>query len=66
MDLCRVEIEQRMFLPERDRFTWENAEMRILYRILDWCDRRNADVFFQQMWCNVDWNPYPKGRKATA
>lgn len=55
-----------MFLPERDRFTWENAEMRILYRILDWCDRRNADVFFQQMWCNVDWNPYPKGRKATA
>lgn len=34
--------------------------MRILYRILDWCQRRDADVFFQQMWGNVDWNTFPE------
>jgi hypothetical protein len=34
--------------------------MRILYRILDWCQRRNADVFFQQMWGNVAWNTFPQ------
>jgi hypothetical protein len=34
--------------------------MRILYRILDWCERRRADVFLQQMWGNVDWNAFPE------
>jgi len=44
---------------ERDRFTWDGPEMRTLYRILDWCERRKADVFFQVMWGNVDWNAWP-------
>ena len=34
--------------------------MRILYRILDWCERNHADVFLQQMWGNVDWNAFPE------
>ncbi len=62
LDFIRVEIEQRMYQPERGRFTWDAPEMRILGRILDWCQKRGADVFFQQMWGNVDWNAFPEFR----
>lgn len=36
--------------------------MLILYRILDWCERRHVDVFPQEMWGNVDWNAWPEFR----
>ena len=62
LDFVRVEIEQRMFEPERGRFTWDTPEMRILYRILDWCQSRGADVFLQNMWGNVEWNAFPEFR----
>jgi hypothetical protein len=62
LDFCRVEVEQRSYEPERNQFTWDSPEMKILYRILDWCERRHADVFFQQMWANVDWNAFPEFR----
>jgi len=60
MDWCRVELEQRMYEPQRGQFDWDNAEMRILHRILDWCQRRDVDVFLQQMWGNVEWNTFPE------
>src|SRR5271166_3161943 len=59
MDWCRVELEQRMYEPERRIFEWDNREMRVLYRILDWAESRGVDVFLQQMWSNVAWNAYP-------
>ncbi len=62
LDWLRVEIEQRMYEPKRKQFDWDNPEMRILYRILDWCQQRKADVFFQQMWGNVQWNTFPQWR----
>jgi hypothetical protein len=62
LDFVRVELEQRMFEPEQGRFTWDSPEMRILYRILDWCESRHADVFLQCMWGNVDWNSFPEFR----
>ena len=62
LDFIRVEIEQRMWQPERDQFTPDTPEMRILYRILDWCEQRRADVFLQVMWGNVDWNAFPEFR----
>jgi hypothetical protein len=62
LDWNRVEFEQRIYEPERGRFSWENPEMRILYRILDWCERNKADVFLQQMWGNVGWNSFPEWR----
>jgi hypothetical protein len=62
VDFCRVEIEQRSYEPERNQFTWDSPELKILYRILDWCERRSVDVFFQQMWGNVDWNAFPEFR----
>ncbi len=62
LDWCRVEIEQRMYEPRRGQFDFDGPEMRILYRILDWCQRRKVDVFFQQMWGNVAWNTFPEWR----
>lgn len=43
----RVELEQRTYEPERGKFTWETPEMRTLYRILDWAQRRGIDIFLQ-------------------
>jgi hypothetical protein len=59
LDFLRVEIDQRMYQPERDRFDWDNEEMQALYRILDICERAGADVFLQQMWRHVEWNAWP-------
>ena len=62
LDWNRVEIEQRIYEPERGKFTLDSPEMRILYRILDWNQKSGADVFFQQMWCNAVWLAYPEFR----
>ena len=62
LDFCRVELEQKMYEPERGWFDWESREMKTLYRILDWCQAHGCDVFLQQMWCNVDWLVYPEFR----
>ena len=62
LDWNRVEFEQRIYEPERGQFSWDNPEMKILYRILDWCQKNRADVFLQQMWGNVKWNTYPEWR----
>lgn len=59
LDFLRVEIDQRMYQPERDRFDWDNDEMQALYRILDAAERLGADVFLQQMWRHVEWNAWP-------
>lgn len=59
LDWIRVELSARMYHPERTRFDWDNQEMKALYKILDWCQQNNADVFLQQMWSNVKWNAYP-------
>ena len=59
----RVELSARMYEPERNKFNWDNEEMAALYKILDWAEANNADVFLQQMWSNVKWNSYP-GRPA--
>lgn len=59
LDWLRVEMDRRMFEPQKGRFDWNSEEMRILYRILDWCQRNDADVFLTEMWRDVDWLAYP-------
>jgi hypothetical protein len=59
LSFVRVELSARMYEPERNVYDWDNAEMKALYRILDWAEANNADVFLQQMWSNVKWNAYP-------
>jgi hypothetical protein len=63
LDWNRVEVEQRIYEPERGHFTFDSPEMRILYRILDWNQQHGTDVFFQQMWANADWLAYPASSK---
>ena len=60
MDWCRMEFEQRIYEPGKRVFDWDNAEMQSMYRVLDWAERRNVDIFLQQMWSNVAWNAYPE------
>lgn len=62
LDWNTVDIEQRVYEPERDQFTFDNPEMRILYRILDWHQKNGADVFFRQLQCNAAWLSYPEFR----
>lgn len=59
MNFVRVELSQRMYEPEKEVFDWENDEMQALYKILDWAQEAEADVFLQQMWSYVDWNAFP-------
>ncbi|MFZ1976975.1 MAG: hypothetical protein WAV76_03380, partial [Bacteroidota bacterium] len=54
LNFIRVELSQRMYEPERGVFDWNNEEMLALYKILDWCESNNADVFLQQMWGHVE------------
>jgi hypothetical protein len=59
LSFLRVEIDQRIYEPERGRFDFTNDEMQALYRILDWAEKEGADVFLQQMWRHVEWNAFP-------
>jgi hypothetical protein len=60
MDWCRVELEQRVYEPAKREFSFDNSEMKVLYLILDWAQRRGVDVFLTQMWSNVAWNAFPE------
>ncbi len=58
LDFVRVEIDMQMYEPERGKFDWQNTEMQTLYRILDFCQENQVDVFLTQMWADVDWNAF--------
>jgi len=59
MSFIRVELSARIYEPGKNKFDWDNEEMQALYKILDWAQTNDADVFLQQMWSNVKWNAYP-------
>jgi hypothetical protein len=59
LDWCRLELEQSIYEPQHRVFDWDNPQMQVLYRILDWAEHRGVDIFLQQMWSNVAWNAYP-------
>jgi Cellulase (glycosyl hydrolase family 5) len=54
-DWCRVEIEHRLFQPEKGKFTWHQKEMENMYRFLDYAQKTGIDVFFQERYPNVKW-----------
>jgi hypothetical protein len=67
LDFIRVEIDMRMYEPERGKFDWQNDQMQTLDRILDYCQKNDVDVFFTQMWADVEWNAFEKaGRLQSA
>lgn len=55
LKFLRAEMDWRQWQPERNRFTWDSPEMRILDRILGWAQRHGSDVMLQCMWHNVEW-----------
>ena len=59
LDFIRVEISLRMYNPQRGEFTWDNAEMQTLDRILQYCQSNHVDVYFTMMSQDVDWNAHP-------
>jgi hypothetical protein len=59
LDFIRVEIDMRMYHPQRDQFTWDNEEMQTLERILEHCQSNDVDVYFSMMWQDVEWNAHP-------
>jgi len=59
LDFIRVEIDIRMYNPQRGVFTWDNEEMRTLYRILSFCESNHVDVYFTLMHADVEWNAFP-------
>jgi len=59
LDFIRVEIDLRMYNPQRGVFTWDNEEMRTLERILQFCQTNQVDVYFTMMWQDVEWNAHP-------
>ena len=58
LDFCRVEIDMRMYEPDRGKFAWDSDEMKTLYRILDHCRQSGVDVLLTQMWQDVAWNAH--------
>jgi hypothetical protein len=59
LDFIRVEIDMRMYNPQRGEFTWDNQEMRTLDRILQFCQTNHVDVYFTLMHQDVEWNAHP-------
>ncbi len=58
LNWMRVEIRHQMFEPQRKQFDFDNEEMQTLYRVLDWCQENDVDVFLQNQWNEVEWNSY--------
>ena len=59
LDWLRVEVDRRMYEPERGRYDWDNEETQTLHRVLDWCQRNDADVFLTEAWRCAEWLAIP-------
>jgi len=55
MDYTRLNVEHRMFEPEKGRYSFDNREMRILYKYLDYFEKNGVTVQLQEMYPNVKW-----------
>lgn len=59
LDLVRVEVSMAMYHPQRERFDWDNDEVRTLHRILDHCQSAGVDVYLTMQYNDVAWNAHP-------
>lgn len=55
MDYTRLNVEHRMFEPEKGRYSFDNREMRTLYKYLDYFEKNGVTVQLQEMYPNVKW-----------
>jgi hypothetical protein len=59
LDFIRVELTGKSYEPNKHEFTWNSEDMQALYKVLDYCQQNDVDVFLQQMCQNTEWNAYP-------
>jgi hypothetical protein len=62
LDWIRLEMNHRMYEPQKGVLVTDSNEMKILARFLDYCQSRNIDVLLQEMWPDVKWLAYPEFR----
>jgi len=55
MDYTRLNIEHRMFEPAKSKYSFDNLEMQVLYKQLDYFEKNNVIVHLQEMYPNAKW-----------
>jgi len=55
MDYTRLSVEHRVFEPEKGKFSFDNREMKVLYRYLDYFEKNGVTVQLQEMYPNAKW-----------
>ena len=60
MNFCRVELLQKSYNPQKGEFDWKSDDMLALYKILDWAEENDVDIFLQQMALGAEWNAFPE------
>jgi hypothetical protein len=60
MDYTRLNVEHRMFEPEKGKYSFDNREMMVLYKYLDYFEKNGVTVQLQEMYPNVKWLAYNK------
>ena len=55
MDYTRLSVEHRVFEPEKGQFSFDNREMQVLYRYLDYFEKNGVTVQLQEMYPNAKW-----------
>jgi len=59
MDYTRLNLEHRMFEPEKGNYSFDNREMLVLYKYLDYFEKNGVTVQLQEMYPNVKWLAHP-------
>ncbi len=55
MDYTRLSVEHRVFEPEKGQYSFDNREMKVLYRYLDYFQKNGVTVQLQEMYPNAKW-----------
>ena len=59
-DYTRLNVEHRMFEPEKGKYSFDNREMMVLYKYLDYFGKNGVTVQLQEMYPNVKWLAHHK------
>ncbi len=55
MDYTRLNLEHRIFQPEKGKYSFDNDEMQVLYKYLDYFEKNGVIVQLQEMYPNAKW-----------
>lgn len=55
MDYTRLNLEHRIYQPEKGVYSFNNNEMQVLYKYLDYFEQKGVVVQLQEMYPNAKW-----------